>query len=144
VILALAILLLATAAAWALLFIFAFIRIFTKKKTLYLGTARGIGIIGFILLVLIPWIGIMILNRVLGADGLMSGLSLGVSSVSLLISFIGAVVLAVLKWSAYGKIKKQVKYAVITNESNEFSNENPGDSPAENSNEFSDENNDRW
>lgn len=129
----LAVLLLMPIAAWGLLLLFGFIRIFTKKKTLYMGLARSFGIIPYILLVIIPFFGFMIINLILGTEFLMTGLSFGVSSIGLMVSFIGACVLALLKWIRYGKIKKQIKRAVIIDDN---FNESPEEDSFRNNNSF--------
>lgn len=117
IMLILCILLLITAAAWGLLFLFAFIRLFTKKKTVYLGNARFFGWIPFSFLVILPSLAMWLVFKFIEIDNALTGLSLVFSSITL-ISFIGAVALMVLKWFGYRRIKKQVKYAIIRNDEN--------------------------
>lgn len=125
VILSLAILLIVTAVAWGLLFIFAVIRLFTKKKTVYLGNARFFGWIPYSLLVIAPALAFWLVPKFTGTGSLLAGFSIAFSSITL-ISFIGAVALMVLKWFGYRRLKKQIKYAIITDEG--FSASDSGES----------------
>ena len=123
-ILVLAIILIAIAAVWALLFLFTFIHMFTKKKGVYLGNVRGVGWIPFTILVILPAFLIWLLRKVAGnfdVVGALNGLSVTFFSMTI-ISFIGVMVITILNWCGYKRTKRKIKYSVITDMGTEFSN----------------------
>ena len=110
-------LLIATIAAWVLLFLFAILRLFTKNKRVYLGNARGIGWVVFSIFVLLPTIFLNFILPIIPALGMAAGLAgfgLTVSFMSMTItSFIGACLLMIIKWAGYGRFKRRVRHSKI-------------------------------
>lgn len=102
------------AAAWGLLALFAFLRIFRKNKGAYLGFARAVGWIPFAILVLLPTIALPLIAKAgimptegIDALGMINGKFFSTS----IVSFIGSIVLMLLSWFGYRKTKKQIKRA---------------------------------
>lgn len=109
---ALSIIWLVITASWALLGVFSFIRIFMKKKGAYLGLAKFWGLSLFTVLVIVPTIIIKAASKYLAQylGGL--GVNLAFSSMTI-VSFVGAIVLIVLSFAGYNRLKKRVKKSVI-------------------------------
>ncbi|MCL2860915.1 MAG: hypothetical protein FWE22_00670 [Firmicutes bacterium] len=118
-IISLMVLLLLTIFVWALLALFAFIRLFTKNKRVYLGNARGFGWVVPSLFFVVPSIAWLIIR--LTVDGL-DGISIRFMSWTIA-SLAGAVLLMLMNWFGYARLKRRIKRAVIV-EGNEGSQDN--------------------
>ena len=100
---------LVTIFVWFMLFLFALIRIFTKKKRLLLGFAGGIGWITFSLFIILPAIVFLALML---PTGLLAYFSVTFIAMTLA-SFLGSWAMLIILLAGYGRLKRRVKRARV-------------------------------
>jgi len=105
---------LGTILVWALLFLFAFIRMFARNKRVYLANAQGVGWIAFSLFAIAPMIGLLILRNLSAVTLPAIFASIRFNFLAMpMASMIGAVVLLLFNIIGYGRTKRRVKFATI-------------------------------
>jgi len=109
--------LLLTILVWVLLAVFAVFRLLAKNKSINLGWARGFGWVAFSFFVILPAILWLIAPHISALSYIAYLVDAGFRArfmAMTLASFIGAVVLMIIRYAGYGRLKKQIKRAIIT------------------------------